>query len=87
VRVWTFILAQPLLLPAVLPSGLLADLLPGSVVQALDVIPTVSLARLFRLACSGSVEAIEFGPRLAIVAVCTVLLLGIVAWIVRRSDR
>ena len=79
-----FILVQPLLLPVGL--SLLFDLLPETVITILNWIPTVALARVFRLSLLDSTSISQYGPDLAFVAGSGVLILAIVAWVVRRSE-
>jgi hypothetical protein len=50
-------------------------------------IPTVALTRAFRVSFSDTASLAQFGPELALVAGCSVLVYALVAWIVRRSDR
>ena len=82
INTWMIILIQPLLIPAVLPSGLL----PDKIEKVLSMIPTVTLARTARLACVDSVSLAQFGLPLAYVLGCAALVLASVAWRVRRSD-
>lgn len=82
-RMWMVILVQPLVIPTALPP----ELLPDNVETILSAIPTVALARVFRLAFLESAPFPQFGPLLAYVAGCTALVLATVVWIVRQSDR
>jgi len=82
---WGFILLPPLIIPVGL--GVLRDLLPEGVAGVIRWMPTVALARAFKAALSANAPLAEFGPELALIAGCAVLVLIAVAWIVRRSDR
>jgi len=84
-QLWALILILPLLLPVFL--SLMDDILPAGVITVFHWIPTVALSKVFRASFSSSVPLAQFGPELALVAGCAVLVLVAVAWIVRRSDR
>ena len=82
---WGFILFQPLLLPVFF--SMMDDLVPQSVIAVMRWIPTVALGRVFRVALLDRAPWAQFGPQLLYVAGWAVLVLAVVAWIVRRSDR
>ena len=82
---WGFIAAALFLLPAIV--SIMADILPAAVVKVVNWVPTVSLVRLFWVACSAAAPLADYGWRLAYLAVWAVALLATVAWLVRRSDR
>ncbi len=81
----TFILFQPLLLPLVFP--MLEELLSARAVAIANLIPTVALAKAFRVALLGSAPLVEYGPELLFVTANALVILAVVAWVIRRSDR
>jgi hypothetical protein len=83
--IWLWVLIVPLLLPVFL--SMLPGLLPEPAISVVDWMPTVALSRVFRLSFSDRAPLAQFGPELALVAGCTALVYGLVAWIVGRSDR
>ena len=84
---WSAVLMFPLFLP-VIASEILPDLqVPVLVQQAVSLIPTVAVAEATRWALSGEAPWAEIGTGLAVTVACAILLLAVVAWIVRRSDR
>jgi ABC-2 type transport system permease protein len=84
-NLWGFILLQPLLIPVFL--GVLRDLLPEGVANAIRWMPTAALAQIFKVSLSASAPWARFGPQLALVSGCSLGVLIAVAWLVRRSDR
>jgi hypothetical protein len=74
-----------LLLPLFLT--IMRDLLPRAAGTILAWIPTATLARVLRGSFSRDLAATAFSLELLVVAACTALILGGVAWTVRRSDR
>lgn len=82
---WAWVVIVPLLLPAFLV--IMSDLLPAWLIAAFKWIPTVALAKVFRVAYSGSAPLGDFLPGLALNLGVAVLLLALVAWVVRRADR
>jgi ABC-2 type transport system permease protein len=84
---WSSVLMVPLFLPVML-SAILPDIqAPGPVRMLVDLIPTVALSKVVRLAVAAEAPWTEVGPALALVTGCASLLLVVVAWLVRRSDR
>ena len=84
---WSSVLMVPLFFPVIL-SVILPDIqAPGQVRTLVDLIPTVALAKVIRLAVAAEAPWTEVGPALALVMGCAILLLVVVAWLVRRSDR
>jgi ABC-2 type transport system permease protein len=84
---WSSVLMVPLFLPVML-SAILPDIqAPGPVRVLVDLIPTVALAKVVRLAVAAEAPWTEVGPALALVTGCAILLLVVVAWLMRRSDR
>jgi ABC-type Na+ efflux pump permease subunit len=84
---WGFLLISVLLMPVFLSIIVKALPVPEIVVAIITWVPTVALSRVFQLSCSGSAPWGEFGPPLALVVGCTVLVLGAVVWAVRRAER
>jgi ABC-2 type transport system permease protein len=84
---WSSVLMVPLFFPVLL-SAILPDIQASSQVKILvNLIPTVALAKVIRLAVAAEAPWTEVGPALALVTGCAILLLVVVAWLVRRSDR
>lgn len=80
---WVFII--PLFLPVFL--SLMDDLLPATLIQIFQAIPTVVMFNLLRTSFS---SVIPLGPsllQLSWIAACASGFLLIVAWLVRRRDR
>lgn len=82
---WGWALIVPLLMPVFL--SVLAELLPEVVRPIIEWVPTVALSRAFRASFSDTAPLAQVGPELALVAGCGMLVLVVVAWVVRRSDR
>jgi hypothetical protein len=61
--------------------------LPTAASTILAWIPTATLARVLRGSFSRDPAAMPFSLELLVVAACTAMILGGIAWIVRRSDR
>jgi ABC-type Na+ efflux pump permease subunit len=85
VLIWTMALFAILLIPVFL--SLTPDLVPSALQGVLPYVPTVALARSFRVAFAERAPAAAFLPELAYAAAWAAVLLAGVAWIVRRSDR
>ncbi len=85
--IWSAVLMFPLFMP-VIASEILPDIqAPALVQQVVSLVPTVAVAEAIRWALSGDVPWAEIGSGLAVTVACAILLLAVVAWIVRRSDR
>jgi len=85
--VWSAVLMFPLFVP-VIASEILPDIqAPVLLHQVVSMVPTVAVAEAMRWALSGDVPRAEIGSGLALAVACGILLLAVVAWIVRRSDR
>ena len=82
---WGFVSLQVLLVPTFLAA--MEGLVPDGVIAVLRWVPTASLAHLFRVACSKQVPVAAFVPELAVVLGSAAVVLAVIAWIVRRSDR
>jgi ABC-2 type transport system permease protein len=83
--IWSMMVLTVLLLPLFLT--IIKDLLPLAASTILAWIPTATLARVLRGSFSRDLAAMAFSLELLVVAACTAVILGGVAWIVRRSDR
>ena len=83
--IWLWVLIAPFLLPVFL--SMLSGLLPEPAILIIDWMPGVALSRIFRLSFSDTAPLAQFGPELALVAGCTVLVYLLVTWAVRRADR
>ncbi len=83
--IWSFILYQPLLLPVV--ADTFVGLIPDNILAALSWIPTVAIAQVFRAAIVADASLAQSAPKLAYVAGCGLVILVVVAWLVRRSDK
>jgi ABC-2 type transport system permease protein len=83
--VWSMVVLAPLLLSLFL--AIMRDLLPSAVHTLVTWVPTATMARVLRGAFSRDLAAMAFSLELLVVAACTALILGGVAWTVRRSDR
>ncbi len=82
---WAWVLVLPLLLPVFL--SIMDDLLPATAIAVLRWIPTVALGRVLRVSFAARAPLADFGPELVLVTGCAVVVLAVVAWLVRRSDR
>ncbi|MCA9969226.1 MAG: ABC transporter permease [Anaerolineales bacterium] len=79
---WFVIL--PLLMPVILVA--LEGLVPTGVIAVLNWIPTVLVAKIFRLALTPNATFAHYGAALAVTALTTLALLGLVVWAVRRQE-
>ena len=82
---WGFLSLQVLLIPAFLV--MLEGLVPADLIAVLRWVPTAALGKVFRVACSLQAPPAEFLPEVAVLLGSGALMLAIVAWFVRRSDR
>ncbi len=82
---WGFFLSFPLLLPLFL--SWMKGLIPDPVLSVLQSVPTVALAKIFRVSFAEQALLGSFGLELALVLGTAVLLLAGVGWLMRRSDR
>jgi ABC-2 type transport system permease protein len=83
--IWSMVVLTVLMLPLFL--AIMRDLLPTAVHTVVAWVPTATMARVLRGAFSGDLAAMAFSLELLVVAACTAVILGGVAWTVRRSDR
>jgi ABC-type Na+ efflux pump permease subunit len=82
---WAFVILNVLLVPVLLYGE--RGLLPEAVNAVVAWIPTAALANIFWVSFAAQAPAAAFLPELALVIGCTALVLVVVAWLVRRSDR
>lgn len=75
----------PLMIPVILVA--LEGLIPPGVVGVLNWIPTVLMAKIFRLSLTPNATFAHYGAALAVTVVSTLALFALVAWIVQRQDR
>jgi len=83
--IWSMMALTVLMLPMFLAP--MKDLLPSAASTVMTWIPTVTLSRVLRGSFSRDLASMAFSLELLVVAACTALMMGIVAWTVRRSDR
>jgi ABC-2 type transport system permease protein len=83
--IWSMMAFILCLLPLFLAP--MKDLLPAAANTILAWVPTVTLARVLRAAFCRDLAATAFSLELLVVVACTALVLGGVAWTVRRADR
>jgi ABC-2 type transport system permease protein len=83
--IWSMMVLTVLMLPLFL--AIMRDLLPSAATTIMAWIPTVTLSRVLRGSFSRDLASMAFGVELLVVAACTVVMMGCVAWVVRRSDR
>lgn len=79
-----FIIA-PLLIPVFLVE--MEGLVPTGAITIMNWIPSVLVARIFRLSLTPNANLGHYGPALLVIAAVTLALLAGVAWLVRRTDR
>jgi ABC-type Na+ efflux pump permease subunit len=75
----------PLLLPVFL--SIMTDLLPAWLIALMRWLPPVAASELFRISFSDQAIPLQILPRLGLLLVAVISLLGWEAWLVRRSDR
>jgi len=82
---WGFVIINLLGIPMFLSR--MDDIIPTGIMTVIHLIPSVALAKIFRVSFSNRASFNQFGADLAIVIGGTAIVLAVVAWIVRRSDR
>jgi len=82
---WTWVFFIPIVIPAFL--SIMEELFPAGFIRAIGWIPTVALAKVYRVSFSENAALAQFGPELALVIGCTVIISAVVVLVVRRSDR
>lgn len=85
-RMWTMALIVPLFVLPVTVSFMSMDL-PVAVNAAVRWFPSVGLSRLFIMSMTDSAPSAEWGPDIALVFGAAAIILAVVAWRIRRSDR
>jgi ABC-type Na+ efflux pump permease subunit len=85
-RMWVITVIVPFFVLPVAVSFMAMDL-PPAVNAVVRWFPSVGLSRLFILSMTDSAQFAEWGPDIALVLGATVVILAIVAWRIRRSDR
>jgi ABC-2 type transport system permease protein len=84
VKLWTFILYQPLLIPIFLV--ILSDLLPQPLLTAFEWIPTVAWSSALRASFAKITPVSSYALPLAILIASTTVLLAATTWFVQRSE-
>jgi ABC-2 type transport system permease protein len=89
VRAQLQLLAWFILVPLMIPVFLveMEGLVPGGAISVMNWIPTVLIARTFRLSLTPNATLSHYGPAVLVVGVVTLALLGLVVWVVQRTDR
>jgi ABC-2 type transport system permease protein len=82
---WGFVLINILGIPMFL--SIMDDIIPTSIMAVIHLIPTVALAKVFRVSFSNSASLSLFGPELAIILTGTLIIFTAMFWVIRRSDR
>jgi ABC-2 type transport system permease protein len=75
----------PLLTPVILVA--LRGLVPDAAIAVMNWIPTVLVAKIFRLSLTPDATLAHYGPALAVILASTLALLALLVWVVRRQDR
>jgi ABC-2 type transport system permease protein len=82
---WGFVLIGVFSLPMFL--SMMEDIIPAGIMTMIHLIPTVALAKIFRISFSDHISFGVLGPEAAIVMASIVLVLAGEIWMIRRSDR
>ncbi len=82
---WAWVGFIPLLLPMML--SLMDDLIPETLINIFQWVPSTSLFRIFRTSMAGNTPWKYFGPQLVILILSSGIFLAINAWLIRRWDR
>ncbi len=80
---WFIIL--PLLVPVFLVE--FEGLVPDGAIAVMNWVPTVLIARVFRLSLTPNATLTHFGLPVLVIGAVTLVLLSLVVWVVRRADR
>lgn len=80
---WFIVL--PLLIPVFLVE--MEGLVPSGAIAVMNWIPTVLIAKIFRLSLTPNATFAHYGAALTVTLVSTLVLLALVVWVVRRQDR
>jgi ABC-type Na+ efflux pump permease subunit len=82
---WAWMVIASLLIPMFLT--VMQALLPAWLIALLRWVPSVALFDLLRVSFSNQASFGLYGPQLALLLACAAVLLALLAWRVRRSDR
>ena len=85
-RMWTIAVIVPLFVLPVAVSFMAMDL-PPALNAVVRFFPSVGLSRLFIMSMTSSAPFAEWGPDIALVLGTAAIILAVVAWRVRQSDR
>jgi ABC-2 type transport system permease protein len=85
--IWSSVLMIPLLMPVFLAIILPELRIPGAIVTAIRLLPTVALSETVRLSASRTAPWSSVWSSLALVLAYAAALLVAVVWKIRRSDR
>ncbi|MFZ0545499.1 MAG: ABC transporter permease [Candidatus Promineifilaceae bacterium] len=77
--------AMPLLLPVIVVA--LEGLVPTGVIAVINWIPTVLVAKLFRLSLTPNATFTHYGAGLGVIIASTLALFALAVWVVNRQDR
>jgi ABC-2 type transport system permease protein len=83
--IWGFVLINILGIPMFL--SIMEDIIPPSIMTVIHFMPTVALAKVFRVSFSNNASFRLYGPELAIVLTGTLIIFTAMFWVIRRSDR
>ena len=81
----SWFIVVPLLIPVILVA--LEGLVPTGAIAVMNWIPTVLVAKIFRLSLTPNATFAHYAAELAVLVLSTLLLLGLVVVLVRRQDR
>lgn len=85
-RMWTIAVIVPFFVLPVALSFMAMDL-PAAVNRGVRWFPTAGLSRLFVMSMTDRAPFVEWGPDIALVLAAAAVILAVVAWRVRCSDR
>jgi ABC-type Na+ efflux pump permease subunit len=85
-RMWTLAVVVPLFVLPVALSFMAMDL-PAAVNRGVRWFPTAALSRLLIMSMTDSAPLAEWGPDIALALAAAAIILAVVAWRIRRSDR
>jgi len=84
IRLWTFILYQPLLLPIVLI--ILADILPTPLLALFKWIPTVAWSSALQASFAKTTPINVYALPLVLLITSTAIFIALTTWLIRRSE-
>jgi ABC-2 type transport system permease protein len=82
---WGFMLINLLGIPMFL--SMMVDIIPAGIMAVINFIPTVALMRIFQASFSKGISLNVIGLELIIVLGATLIVFGVVTWVVRRSNQ